>query len=272
MRAAQIETVPRPVVAIGNEYPTGHQHPAHSHERAQFLFAERGTMLVWTEHGAWMVPPTQGIWIPGGTVHSIHMVGDVATRSVYLDPGVGSRTLECQVVGVGPLLAQLLVAAVDVPTEYDQAGRDGRLMMLLMDEIALAPALPLHVPLPRSDKLAQRCSQFLKSPTMNNTIDDWSRDLGLSRRSFTRLFRHEVGLSFTDWQRRACLLSALPRLSQGERVTTIALDLGYATPNAFTAMFRRMMGAAPSILGRTPRTTSPEVMSAASCLPPHRER
>jgi AraC-like DNA-binding protein/mannose-6-phosphate isomerase-like protein (cupin superfamily) len=228
-RAAQIEAIPRAVVAVGNEYPTGHQHPAHSHQRSQLLFAERGTMLVWTEQGAWMVPPAQGIWIPGGTVHSITMIGDVATRSVYLEPHAWSRGPPvCQVVDVGPLLGQLLIAAVDIPTEYDQHGRDGRLMMLLIDEIAAAPVLPFTVPLPRHEKQALRCSEFLKSPTMSDTIDDWSRNLALSRRSFTRLFRRETGLSFADWQRRACLLSALPRLSQGEQVTSIALDLGYS--------------------------------------------
>jgi AraC-like DNA-binding protein len=61
----------------------------------------------------------------------------------------------------------------------------------------------------------------------------------------TRLFRHETGLTFTAWQRRACLLSALPRLLGGERVTTIAYDLGYASPAGFTAMFKQLVGLAP---------------------------
>ena len=196
-----------------------------------------------------MVPPSQGIWIPSGTVHSITMLGQVTTRSVYLESEAQARGSQaCQVLGVSPLLRDLLIAAVDVPVEYDQEGRDGRLMALLIDEIAAAPVLPLSLPLPQLDKLALLCSRFLKRPTMRDSIGKWSRDLAMSRRSFTRLFRNETGLSFTDWQRRACLLSALPRLSRGEQVTSIALDLGYANPNAFTAMFRRMMGTTPSIV------------------------
>jgi AraC-like DNA-binding protein/mannose-6-phosphate isomerase-like protein (cupin superfamily) len=262
-RAAQIEAVPRAVVAVGNEYPAGHQHPAHSHQRSQFLVAERGTMLVWTEQGAWMVPPAQGIWIPGGIVHSITMIGDVATRSVYLKPDAWNRSpLECQVLEIGPLLRQLLIAAVDIPLEYDQQGRDGRLMTLLVDEIAVAPALPLSVPLPRTEKLASRCSRFLRSPTMRETTDDWSRDLALSRRSFTRLFRHETGLSFADWQRRACLLWAVPRLSRGEQVTRVALDLGYSNPTAFSTMFSRMMGTTPSNIRRHRDTQQHHNMTA----------
>ncbi|MBR0649344.1 AraC family transcriptional regulator [Roseomonas terrae] len=250
-RAVEIEAVARPVVAVGNEYPAGHEHPAHSHRRSQLLFAERGTMLVRTAHGAWMVPPSQGVWIPGGTVHGISMLGQVATRSVYLEPDArpGLAT-ECRVVGIPPLLRELLIAAVDVPAEYDPDGRDGRVMSLLMDEILAAPVLPLSLPLPRGDRLLRRCRRFLERPSMHDTIEAWSRTLALSRRSFTRRFREETGLSFAEWQRRACLLAALPRLLNGERVTAIALDLGYAGPTAFSTMFRRTLGVAPSAYGR----------------------
>src|SRR5271166_1257944 len=86
IRAEQIEQVPRPIIAVGNDYPAGHRHPAHRHRRSQLLFAEVGTMLVETADGAWMVPPQQGIWIPGGITHAFTMLGRVATRSVYLEP------------------------------------------------------------------------------------------------------------------------------------------------------------------------------------------
>lgn len=243
--------MPRPVVAVGNEYPAGHEHPAHSHRRSQLLFAERGTMLVRTAQGAWMVPPSQGIWIPGGTMHGITMLGEVATRSVYLEPEArDGLAKECRVLGIPPLLRELMIAAVDVPVEYDEAGRDGRVMALLMDEILTAPVLPLSLPLPREGRLLRRCHRFLEQPTMQDTIEAWSRALALSRRSFTRRFRDETGLSFAEWQRRACLLAALPRLLDGERVTAIALDLGYAGPTAFSTMFRRVLGVAPSAYRR----------------------
>src|ERR1700674_1129024 len=74
---------------------------------------------------------------------------------------------------------------------------------------------------------------FSESPTAQDTLALWSGQLGLSRRTLTRLFRHETGLTFSAWQRRAILHAALPRLLGGERVTTIAYDLGYASPAGF---------------------------------------
>jgi AraC-like DNA-binding protein/mannose-6-phosphate isomerase-like protein (cupin superfamily) len=247
IRANDIEGVPRPITAVGNDYPAGHVHPAHKHGRSQLLFAEWGTMLVQTASGAWLVPTHQGIWIPAGVTHSITMLSRVATRSVYLERAAADGMSEhCEVVGISPLLRQLLIEAVDLPAEYDPAGRAGKIMSLLIDEIHAAPALPLSLPFPNDEKLAQRCRRFLERPTAQDTLDLWSRELGLSRRTFTRLFRQQTGLTFSGWQRRACLLSALPRLLGGERVTTIAYDLGYSSPAAFTVMFKQLVGLAPN--------------------------
>jgi AraC-like DNA-binding protein len=68
----------------------------------------------------------------------------------------------------------------------------------------------------------------------------------MSRRTFTRLFRKETGLSFSAWRQQACLFAALPRLAANEPITRIAFDLGYESPAAFTTMFKRLQGVPPS--------------------------
>jgi AraC-like DNA-binding protein len=37
----------------------------------------------------------------------------------------------------------------------------------------------------------------------------------------------------------------MPRLAAGEAVTTVAIDLGYENPAAFTLMFKRAFGSPP---------------------------
>ncbi|MFQ6748227.1 helix-turn-helix transcriptional regulator, partial [Bordetella pertussis] len=68
---------------------------------------------------------------------------------------------------------------------------------------------------------------------------------GLSRRNLTRLFRAQTGASFNAWRQKVLLMEALARLSRGEQITAVALDLGYGSPGAFTAMFRRALGVSP---------------------------
>ncbi|MCS0497730.1 helix-turn-helix transcriptional regulator [Ancylobacter sp. MQZ15Z-1] len=240
------EDVPRPVIAFGSEYPDGHVIAPHHHRRGQLLHGSTGVVLATTRHGTWMMPPQRGMWIPPGVVHEVQMLGEVRMRSLYFAPeAIHGMPERCQVVGISALMASLLAEAVALPAEYELEGRDEALMTLIQHEMRHLPSLPLSLPLPASPALAARCRRFLRSPTPHDTIDGWCEALGLSRRSFTRLFRRETGLSFVAWRQQACLMAALPRLAAGQPVTTIAIDLGYDNPAAFTTMFKRVLGASP---------------------------
>jgi AraC-like DNA-binding protein len=68
----------------------------------------------------------------------------------------------------------------------------------------------------------------------------------MGRRTFTRTFRKETGMSFATWRQNVRLVDALSRLATGHSVTATALDVGYNSPSAFTAMFRRTFGVPPT--------------------------
>ncbi len=241
------DDTPRAVVAIGNDYPSAFELARHQHRRAQLLYAAAGVVTVDTDQGAWVAPPERAVWIPAGVPHAVKMVGAVSTRSLMIEPGAcAERSDRCEVLAVSPLMRSLLIAAPDLPAEYDLDGRDGLVMALLVAEVDRAPVIPLAVPFPHDPALARKCHAFLAAPDADATIDDWSAALNLNRRAFTRLFRRETGMSFVAWRQQACLLAALPRLAAGEAVTMIALDLGYDSPAAFSTMFKRLLGIPPS--------------------------
>jgi len=243
------EDIPRDVVATGNDYPPHQVLPRHAHRRGQLLYAATGVVTVITDEGSWVVPPQRALWIPPGVTHEVHMNGQVSTRSAYVAPGTAEASglpRRCRVIGVSPLLHALLLEAVDLPPRYALDGRDGRLMALLLDEIRRMPVLSLNTPLPRERRLAAVCRNLIDAPTLDADIDSAAARAGMSRRHFTRLFREQTGMSFGSWRQQACLLAALTRLGRGEPVTQVALDLGYASSSAFTAAFRRVLGAPPS--------------------------
>jgi len=246
-RPDENDEVQRPVLAMGHAFPPSFELAEHVHRRSQFLYATSGVMAVSTPDGSWVAPAERAVWIPGGTPHSVRMVGAVQTRSVLIEPGLcPGRGPTCEVVGVTALLRQLLLAAAEIPPEYDEAGRDGLVVKLLLAEISQAPLIPLAVPFPAHPALARRCHAFLDSPNASATIDEWADALSMNRRNFTRIFRRETGMSFAQWRQQACLSVALPKLAAGEAVTSVALDLGYDSPGNFSTMFRRMLGVSPS--------------------------
>jgi AraC-like DNA-binding protein len=151
----------------------------------------------------------------------------------------------CRVIRASMLLEALMDEAVRMPVHYDEDGRDGQLVDLLLGEIGRMPEVSLHVPIPLDPRLARICEAVLADTSSDLTLDDWADRSGLNRRTLTRLFRRETGQSFSAWRQRVRLLEALARLGAGESVTSVALDVGYDSPSAFTAMFRRELGAAP---------------------------
>lgn len=246
-RARDHEDVPRTVVGLSNDFPSSFEVAPHQHRRGQLLYAARGVAAVSTSEGTWVAPPERAVWIPAGTQHAVRMVGAVQTRSVLIEP-VACPSLNggCRIIAVSTLLRQLLITAAELPLEYDESGRDGLVMQLLVAEIISAPVIPLAVPFPTHAALARRCQAFLERPHANDMIDRWADAMAMNRRSFTRLFRRETGMSFAEWRQQACLSVALPRLAGGEAVTTIALDLGYDSPASFSTMFKRVLGVSPS--------------------------
>ena len=133
-----------------------------------------------------------------------------------------------------------------LPAQYELSGRDGALAQLMLHELQRAPTLPFFAPMPREPALAALCAAFLHNPQVHAAPDAWARQLHKSERSFTRFFRLQTGMSFGAWRQQACLLAALSRLSRGDAVTAVALDLGYESPGAFSTMFRKRLGRPPS--------------------------
>lgn len=243
-RLRQIEASPAPVYALPSTYPAGHAVAPHHHSRAQLLYPRTGVVMVTSSQGRWMVPPEHALWIPPELEHSVDMIGHVHMHSIYVSPAaLPSISANVRVVALTDLARALIVEAVTLP--QDNATRSGLIMALLLDEIAKLPELPLGLPFPSEPRLAALCRSFIENPSPHLVIDDWAKALAMSRRAFTRTFRRQTGVSLSLWRQQACLLSALPRLADGEPVTSVALDLGYDSAAAFTTMFKRMLGVPP---------------------------
>ncbi|HXP76390.1 MAG TPA: helix-turn-helix transcriptional regulator [Stellaceae bacterium] len=251
------QRVPRPVAAMAKDFPSGFVIPPHSHPRAQLIYAADGVMRVISPLGAWVVPPLRAVWIPAGVEHEVRMSGAVAMRTLYIDPKAAPPALgSCTVIEVTPLLRALILRAVEEPIEYDEAGAAGLVMGLILAELARATAVPLRIPLPSDTRLAALCRALLDDPAEADTLDRWAERVGASARTLARLFQRETGMGFTQWRQQVRLAEAVGRLAKGDPVARVAESLGYGSASAFTAMFRRTLGATPRhYLGRNRRET-----------------
>ncbi|HEY0720258.1 MAG TPA: helix-turn-helix transcriptional regulator [Gammaproteobacteria bacterium] len=236
-----------PVTGKAVDYPSDFKVPRHHHPTAQLIHAVQGVMVVTTGAGQWIVPPSRGLWMPAGVAHQIRTVGEVRVRTVYIRTDARpDLSNQIQVVKISPLLRELIVASIDVVSPYVPDSRDGRLMTLLLDEVALLPTLPLRLPQPTDPDLLTICNAIALTPDEPSTLSQWAQRLGVDPKTIQRRFVRQTGMTFGQWRQQARLIMALEQLACGVKVVDVALNLGYGSPSAFTTMFKRQFGVTPS--------------------------
>jgi AraC-like DNA-binding protein/quercetin dioxygenase-like cupin family protein len=236
----------RAIVTLRTAYPHGHHILPHWHARAQFVFAVAGTMRVRTARRVWIVPPSRALWVPAHTAHEIQMYGTVQMHSLYVNEAAAKGMPDaCVVLEVTPLARELIVRAAALPADYDEAGDEGLVMRLLMAEIRRLARCALDLPLPESPDLTRLCERILADLSTRRPCGLDAGEMHVSTRTLYRRFLRETGITFARWKQQARLIESIRRLAEGAPVTTVALDLGYESPGAFSTMFRRALGIPP---------------------------
>lgn len=237
-----------PHVVIGTPAEHAYQQTVarHSHQRTQLLYAVEGVMRVTTDVGVWLIPPRRALLIAPGVTHELSMLSRVSLRSLYIAPdAIAGFDGGCRLIEVSNLLRELVLALIADPHTVPTAGRSEQLASLILLEVAAAETVPIKIPWPRDRRLVGMCTAILNDPGATRTITDWAYDAGASDRTLMRLFPKETGLPFRQWVQQVQLADAFCRLARGDAVASIASALGYASPSAFTAMFRRVLGHTP---------------------------
>lgn len=243
--AADYQEIDRPVSVMAKEFQPGAQTGWHAHVRHQMLYAVSGLMTARTERGSWIVPAGFALWIVAGTDHNIEMPGAVSMRTVYVSEEISAGLPgACCVFDVSDLLKATLLALLDEPLLYDVSGRGGHLEALLLDEISRASATPFSLPMPRDERLGRLCRALADDPGMALDLDAWADRIAMSRRTLTRQFRAQTGMSFAAWRRRLRLLEAAALCAQGDVLPRVCARLGYKSVPSFKAMARREFGTA----------------------------
>jgi AraC-like DNA-binding protein len=227
-------------------FPTGGSLQSLVSDWDRLVYASRGAMRVRTTQGEWMVPPHRALWVPAGVSHRVEMKGRVSLRSLFFQPALSGRLpRECRVMNVSALLRELILHVAKRAVVDPHLRSEGHAIGLLLSQLAGIEVVPLQLPLPR-DPRASRAASLLSTPAgTRRPLASVGRTVGASPRTLQRLFAAETGLTFEKWRQRARLIRSVELLSEGWKVTRVALEVGYDSPSAFIAMFRRELGSTP---------------------------
>jgi AraC-like DNA-binding protein/quercetin dioxygenase-like cupin family protein len=215
----------------------------HVHDDHQLAWASAGALTVLTKDATWVLPPTRALWIPAGLPHETGAQGRALMRSVYVPPAHSPvHWTAPTVVAASPLLAEVIAYLGGELTATQRSHAEA----LLSDLLTPLPATALNVRFPDDQIAGPVARALLDNPADRRTLADWGRSVGASERTLARAFVTETGLPFGHWRTLLRVRSALPLLAAGEPVGRVAPKVGYETPSAFVAAFRRETGATPA--------------------------
>lgn len=217
---------------------------AHKHTWGQVTYALEGVFRVTVGNNSWIAPPLRAIWIPPEVVHEVVILEKARLRPLLVhanaSPLIGD---DCRVLNVSPLLRELILALAQLD---EPCQRESLLADLILDELAQSATLPMRIALPNDKRLKILCETLIDDPASQLTLKEWAQRVGASERTLTRLFEQELGMTFSQWRQQMRLAHAAPLIARGLPLSQVALELGYASQSAFSAMFKKTFGQSPT--------------------------
>jgi AraC-like DNA-binding protein/quercetin dioxygenase-like cupin family protein len=230
---------------------SGESHDWHCHDFGQLILAALGSMQAGTARHVLLLSPAMVLWIPPDARH--WMRTSRGNEMLYVDVNreeAAALGLECRVMAVSPLLAAAMRATLPEASRARDPQHTATLHDLLRAELCAARDVPLSIILPEDRRIRAMAERALDDPAAIGSLDDWLEGAAASRKTVERLFIAETGMAPSRWLRQARALKAVTELAAGEKVVSVALNAGYASPSAFGHMFRQTLGLSPSRFAR----------------------
>lgn len=237
---------PRPVTSfLVQRKENDDELPIHQHRKGQLVVSALGSIVCRTLDGIRIVPSNGAVWVPGGVPHRIAISNNGRSYCVFIDPDIVALPNACATFSINPMLREMIFHLAKLPPLYPMEGPTSRLAQCLLDELAQMKAEPLHFPVTTHPKIQQIAAALLEAPDDRRTIRDWARTVAMSERTLARLILRLTGMTFGRWRQQLHIVIAVQKLGFGATIQAISQELGYDSPSAFTAMFKKYMGQPP---------------------------
>ncbi len=149
-------------------------------------------------------------------------------------------------MAVSGLLRELSLEISDGRAKEEDLEDRDLISRLILKRIEDSEATPfLFLPSGRDHRVL-RVTEFLRNdPASDASLDALAVVAGSTRRTMSRLFLSDTGMTFAHWRDHLRIVTALDRLVRGVPIVQVAFELGYNSQSSFTTMFTRIIGLPP---------------------------
>jgi AraC-like DNA-binding protein len=238
--------LPLPIMFRSAHVAAAGLYPEHQHAWGEFVYAFSGVMEVKVAGHHYLAPPQYGIWLPPNLEHVGLNRYEAHQCSLYLAPTVCAvlPATPCALT-VSPLVRALLEHLQQQGLQQPSNDADARLLQVLVDQLAGAPAAGSYLPSSDDPALGAVLRMLEEHPGDNRSLPELAQAAHSTERTLMRRCQRDLGMSLAEWRQRLRVVKAMPLLEAGQTVETIALDLGYGSASSFISMFKRLVGATP---------------------------
>lgn len=229
-----------------DNFAAGLKFYSHAHPWGQFNCVSDGFMYFNIDGKVFVAPPSYGVWIPPNVEHSAHNAMAATFRPIHFSiercEGLPRHPCALQIT---PIMRAIIDDFARRRVSVPESEQDLRLAEVVVDQLKGATIQETYLPFATSKELQSILETMQENPGDERSLAAWADHANMTVRTLERHCLSELGMSLIDWRQRLRFLRATDALAAGKTIQQIAFDLGYSTPSAFVAMFRRMSGTTP---------------------------
>ncbi|MHC5307991.1 AraC family transcriptional regulator [Bartonella sp. LJL80] len=238
--------LPAEIIYRTADMPENSAFEKHRHQWGEFVYCYSGIMEIQTADNHYLATTRYGLWLPPDLEHLCMNRRQAHYCSIYIAntrlEGLPKKICMLEVDQLAlAMLDHLRHQSPQLPYEPHEM----RFLDVFKDRLSVAVCAESYLPT-SSNPVMRRVLDLLESDTQNAlSLKTIAKRANLTERTLMRLAEKHLGMSLTQWRQRHKIIRAIPMLTAGEKVETVALQLGYQSASAFISMFRRLMGCTP---------------------------
>lgn len=227
--------------------------PYHSHTKGQLSYVEGGLAYLQVNEKHYVIPARHYFWVPKGLTHILKM-GHSATvlRSLFFYTHDDDKDPFYNEVGIYPI-NDLLMEMIKYSESWDGhiAPTDNKYRFLsvikdILPEISHR-TLPIALPFTDNERMIPILKFLKKNIAESHSLENISKQFGISPRSLSRLFQQTLGTSFLQYIKLLRIVRAIELMLQTDlSLSEIAYAVGYGSLPSFSNTFFQLTNFRPS--------------------------
>ena len=210
-----------------------------------FIMTMHGTLKLHIEKQILSLSPNRSVLIRSSLDYQMTGEKSSPILCLSLDDKLLSLSEPFRLIDISPLFREILLEINRLGGLSRGSQREKSLTELLLHEIENKSDGSISIPLPSDERALKVYRLIVEDKHFDLSLDELSVKVGASKRTLERIFKNEVGMTFSKWRQLLRLQYSLALLDKGGTIANVSGEVGYGSSSAFIHSFKEYFGYPP---------------------------